>query len=164
MTARQVLFRSAAREKILRGTALLTEATLTEKPEKAEQPPHGGAGALSMAIGHQVAMEHRWGNRFTLRVPVRLVQRPGSGRMGSVRNVSTSGGFVETTLQCAVLTLLQLEISMPADRRVCDSRVHAFVTRRAPRGLGLEWCDDRNHVVEKLLSLAQADPDLAGDG
>lgn len=44
MGPKQLLFKAAAREKILRGASLLTEATLTEIPEPREPAGHAHGG------------------------------------------------------------------------------------------------------------------------
>jgi len=88
-------------------------------------------------------MEHRCGERVTLRVPVRL-RRSGWEAFGMLTNASLSGGFVRTRLQSPVLSLLELD--------VFGTHVSAYVIRVNTRGLALEWFEFAPAGVARLLT------------
>jgi hypothetical protein len=79
-------------------------------------------------------MEHRWGERISLRLPVRLLTTADASEPGVLRNLSTSGAFIETAGRFPVLWALEVEL--PGRPRVA-----AFVVRRNTRGIGVEWSE-----------------------
>jgi len=87
-------------------------------------------------------MEHRCGERVTLRVPVRL-RRSGWETSGMLTNASLSGGFVRTRLQSPMLSLVELD--------VFGTHVSAYVIRVNTRGLALEWFEFAPAGVARLL-------------
>ena len=88
-------------------------------------------------------MEHRCGERVTLRAPVRL-RRAGWDASGMLTNASLSGGFVRTRLQAPILSLVEIE--------VFGSRVSAYVVRVNSRGIALEWFEFAPVGVARLLT------------
>ena len=81
-------------------------------------------------------MEHRWGRREDVTIPVRLRWRQRYGAAnGEITNISVSGAWIETA---AVLPLL---IPLEVDMSTADGRsiLCAFVVRRASGGVGIEW-------------------------
>lgn len=82
-------------------------------------------------------MEHRWGERFVVDWPVRLrcgIRMIGGGRL---RNLSVSGGFVETDLRPSPEAPIQIEILSDGARLDFD----AFVVRVGGDGIGVEWVE-----------------------
>src|SRR5688572_10757041 len=57
-------------------------------------------------------MEHRWGQRVTLEVPVRLYLDDAALGRGLLRNVSISGALIETSLDQPVFS--NLVVALPA--------------------------------------------------
>jgi hypothetical protein len=88
-------------------------------------------------------MEHRCGERVTLRAPVRL-RRAGWDSSGVLTDASLSGGFVRTRLQAPVLSLIELELF--------GTRVSAYVVRSQSRGLALEWFEFAPAGIARLLT------------
>ncbi len=78
-------------------------------------------------------MEHRWGQRVSVSLPVRLMAAADLQGSGILRDISASGGFIETDLRVPILS--QLELELPND----DSLVSAFVVRRTQKGMAVEW-------------------------
>jgi hypothetical protein len=85
-------------------------------------------------------MEHRWGQRIACRA--RVVLSAGHNLIGSgrIRDVSTSGAFIETALV--------LHESAPVTLRVLGNEsashvveVAALVARSERDGMGVEWVD-----------------------
>jgi hypothetical protein len=94
-----------------------------------------GAGSAPLPF-----MEHRWGQRIVCRASVRICAGETLHGRGRIRDVSTSGAFIETALvlnEGAPVTLLVLG-NESATRAV---EVAALVVRAAPGGVGVEWVD-----------------------
>ncbi len=91
-------------------------------------------------------MEHRWGTRVKLDVPVAL--RTANGLANSwVRNASVSGAFVETNEKIPV----HARVSVQLIARAGES-LDALVVRVENTGVGLEWLDPGLRSVSALLS------------
>ena len=114
---------------------------------------------------HANPMEHRWGQRVTLEIPVRLFV---GGRLlgrGLLRNVSISGALIETSLELPVFT--NLVVSLPSVSEVApDSpELAANGVRRVPGGIAVEWRDMACPAIVALLERATGQPlaDLCDD-
>lgn len=96
-------------------------------------------------------MEHRWGERVTLEVPVRLYLDDAALGRGLLRNVSISGALIETSLELPVFSNLVVAL---AETGTSNPRIHelaASVVRRLPAGLAVEWRDMACPAVVALL-------------
>jgi hypothetical protein len=85
-------------------------------------------------------MEHRWGQRMPCRALVRLSAGAGVGGAGRVRDVSSSGAFIETAValpEGTTVTLLVLG-NESAERA---TEITATVVRVEPDGIAVEWCE-----------------------
>ena len=96
---------------------------------------------------HSDPLEHRWGERISLDIPVEI---SASGRHlghGRLRNASISGGFVETSLEQPVF--FNLVVTLPA-----LAGCAASVVRRDAAGFAVEWrdmaCVRVNELLEKI--------------
>jgi hypothetical protein len=83
-------------------------------------------------------MEHRWGQRKRCRARVYLSAGAGISGTGCVRDVSSSGAFIETTLQLPMHARVMLNV------RGNESATHevdmaATVARVDNDGIGVEW-------------------------
>jgi hypothetical protein len=85
-------------------------------------------------------MEHRWGNRVAIDLPVRLSAASLAGS-GILRNLSASGAFVETALPIAPLTLVRVQIPRGPASGSRRTDAWGFVVRQDVQGVGIEWCD-----------------------
>ena len=96
-------------------------------------------------------MEHRWGERVTLEVPVRLYLDDAALGRGLLRNVSISGALIETSLELPVFSNLVVAL---AETGTANPRIHELavtVVRRMPAGLAVEWRDMACPAVVALL-------------
>src|SRR5688572_26334378 len=85
-------------------------------------------------------MEHRWGERVPLDLPVRLELAGELLGLGRLRNASISGAFIATDSKFPLLASLDVVLripAMPAGRL----ELPACVVRRDEGGLGVEWRD-----------------------
>ncbi len=103
-------------------------------------------------------MEHRWGRRIALKIPVRLIVGAGEPLLGQMLNVSISGAFVEAPRPLPLWARIHVELILqhhPITRGGTE-RVSAHVTRTAGDGVGIEWCDLAPYSVRVLLEAAEA--------
>jgi hypothetical protein len=102
-------------------------------------------------------MEHRWGERSKLNIPVQVDCGSRGVVLGVMRDVSASGGFLCTAAQIPLLTNVHVDFSTARGQR---RAVEAQVVRRALDGFGLEWMELAPRTVIDLLSAAQVFPGL----
>jgi hypothetical protein len=95
-------------------------------------------------------MEHRWGERVALDLPVRLELAGELLAHGRLGNASISGAWVTTPAKLPVLAAVDVVLSLPG---VPEGRLAlpAWVVRRETGGLGLEWRDMACDSVVTLL-------------
>lgn len=96
-------------------------------------------------------MEHRWGRRIVVRVPVRLIAESGESATGQTENVSISGAFIRTAELVPLWIRLEVEFAPPDGLTERPERIAAHVTRRTREGLGIEWDELAPHTVRALL-------------
>ena len=92
-------------------------------------------------------MEHRWGRRIAVDAKVRIFADPASTGWGRLRDISISGGFIETALRVPVLSTLS--VTVPG-----GCVVHAIAVRNALDGVGVEWADGGLEVIAALIQEA----------
>lgn len=78
-------------------------------------------------------MEHRWGVRVLVDIPVRLRCR-GSNCVGAIINISLSGAFIR--MEKALNRFAPLEIELEG---LEGCTVPSFVVRVQSDGVGVEW-------------------------
>lgn len=101
-------------------------------------------------------LEHRWGVRSRLDIPVRIDCSSGVLVLGVMRDASVSGAFVSTAVPLPAMTVVKL---VPVSTR-CEARdaVEAFIVRRTAEGAGLEWCDFAPVSILELIAPHEAAP------
>jgi hypothetical protein len=85
-------------------------------------------------------MEHRWGRRFPVNLPVRLTLSSGVVGWGRVRNLSMTGAFLQSALPLPAGRLVALE-AMASDVRWPWRSLTASVIWARDGGAGIEWCE-----------------------
>ncbi len=91
-------------------------------------------------------MEHRWGERTGIEIPVALRTAAAQAFAGQIANASVSGAFIRTSAAQPFMARIDILID--------GQTVPAFVVRIAPDGIGVEWCDLAPGMISALL-LAQ---------
>jgi hypothetical protein len=97
-------------------------------------------------------VEHRWGRRISLEVPVRILVDVGEAVMGQIENISISGAFVRTARAVPGWVRLEVEMGRPGEPGREPERVVAYVTRRTKHGVGIEWDELAPSAVRELLA------------
>jgi len=94
-------------------------------------------------------MEHRWGKRVAHDAEVQIFADPASVGWGRLRDISVSGGFIETALKVPALSMLCLTSTATRSRGV--RIVHAVVVRHDAEGVVVEWSDGDSEVIAALM-------------
>jgi hypothetical protein len=102
-------------------------------------------------------VEHRWGRRIALKIPVQLAMEAGDLMLGQMTNISISGAFVQTPRAIPLGAQIEVEVIV-RNHHIGRSleRVTAHVVRRTSDGVGIEWCDLAPRSVSVLLEAMQA--------
>lgn len=86
-------------------------------------------------------MEHRWGSRKKIDVPVRFVALPTRIGTGRITNISMTGAFIETDEQLRPTAVLYVEMIHRSQEPGPSRRLSAIVVRKTAAGVGIEWCE-----------------------
>jgi hypothetical protein len=110
----------------------------------------------SLAIGgdkhaaRRRSMEHRWGQRVRVDIPVRLEIPPASVVAGRILDLSVSGAWISGELE----QHLSAEIAVlfePQSGGGTLHRIPAFVARARLEGIGVEWRELAPPLINSLL-------------
>ena len=99
-------------------------------------------------------MEHRWGQRVTLEIPVTLAVAGRTLGRGVLRNASISGALIETALELPVFSNLVVSLPSHGESAPRTADLHACLVRRAPAGFAVEWRDMACPSIVALLERA----------
>jgi hypothetical protein len=88
-------------------------------------------------------MEHRWGERIRMDMPVRVSANEVAGIRGCIRDLSLSGALLKIDAD------LRLHALPPPSPRPAILLAH--VSRKREEIVGLEWCEFAPTVVKDLL-------------
>ena len=101
-------------------------------------------------------MEHRCGARYDVDLAVYARAHAGVvSSVGSLRNVSLTGGFLETALPAQPLSHISLRL-IDADGEL-GPRLEGQVVRRTSNGLGVEWCEYATELIRALGRNSETD-------
>jgi hypothetical protein len=99
-------------------------------------------------------MEHRWGQRVVVDVPIRLVAGPFSGRSARLTNLSVSGGCIKSSFELRPLARVELAIELHLRFAHATPLLIAYVTRTFKGGVGIEWCEFAPAAISELIRSA----------
>lgn len=106
-------------------------------------------------------MEHRWGGRKAVVVPVTVYHEGMPVGHGRTRNIGREGLFVEgRDLGFPVHTLLDLELPAALTGRRNRHRIPGLVIHNHGDGVGLMFCSFDHHLfqgIEELLETLSSD-------
>jgi hypothetical protein len=94
-------------------------------------------------------IDHRWGERFRVDVPVHVTIQALSGIDGRLKNLSLSGALLNACFDLRIHSLIELNIVTPSWPR--PSPVKAYVVRKRHQDVGIEWCEFAHPAVKDLL-------------
>jgi hypothetical protein len=96
-------------------------------------------------------MEHRWGHRVGVDLPVRIIGTPFPVRASRLANLSTSGAFILTDADLRLLSRVLVVIETPSTVRGDAPTVPGYVARKLREGIGIEWCEFAPLQVTRIL-------------
>jgi hypothetical protein len=85
-------------------------------------------------------MEHRWGQRRRCRASVSVSTGAAVTGTARVRDVSTSGAFLETALPLPLFSQIAIAV-LREDGATRSREFTASVVRAEPDGVAIEWCE-----------------------
>jgi PilZ domain len=95
-------------------------------------------------------MEHRWGERVRVNIPVHVSAAAVAGFGGRMKNLSLSGALVKSDCELRLHSLIEVHIELPPPSpRIAIVKAH--VSRKLNEGVGIEWCEFASTVVKDLL-------------
>jgi hypothetical protein len=95
-------------------------------------------------------LEHRWGERFPLDLPVQLAVNSVSGIDARLKNLSLSGALIEADFALRIHTVIEIKLPMPPSTQPATV-VKAYVIRKVNEEVGVEWRDFAPHAIKELL-------------
>jgi hypothetical protein len=99
-------------------------------------------------------MEHRWGQRVAVDVPIRLIAGRFSGRSARLTNLSVSGGCIKSSFELRLLSRIELAIELPQRFTHATPLLVAYVTRKFKSGAGIEWREFAPPAISELIRSA----------
>jgi PilZ domain-containing protein len=101
-----------------------------------------------MHIAHR--LEHRWGERVQVNIPVRVSAASLMRVDGCMKNLSLSGALMRSDRELRLHALIQVHIELPppAPRAAV---LEAHVSRTFNEWVGIEWCEFAPNIVKGLL-------------
>jgi hypothetical protein len=94
-------------------------------------------------------MEHRWGERVRVNIPVHVSAAAVAGFGGCMKNLSLSGALVKSDCELRLHSQIEVHIELPSPP--CIAIVKAHVSRKLKEGVGIEWCEFAPTIVKNLL-------------
>ena len=97
-------------------------------------------------------MEHRWGERIRVDIPVKISGHPFNVRVGRLANLSVSGAFLEADFDLRMLSRIQVTIDLPRVKHEAPF-IPAYIARKYKGGIGIEWCEFAPQPISELLHM-----------
>jgi hypothetical protein len=95
-------------------------------------------------------VEHRWGQRIQVDLPVTVSVGQEGAIRGCMRNLSISGALLTMDADLRLDALIEVCIELPTPSRH-PARLLAHVTRRCDGYVGIEWGEFAPIVVKDFL-------------
>jgi PilZ domain len=102
-------------------------------------------------------LEHRWGERVRVNIPVRVEVDHLTGANARMQNLSLSGALVTSDSDLRLNTLIEVSIALPPPS-TRTAVIRALVSRKFDAGVGIEWYEFAPNVIKDLLRLALRSP------
>jgi PilZ domain-containing protein len=99
-------------------------------------------------------MEHRWGQRFTIDLAVKIVGWTRAVRPALLIDLSVSGAAIRVSTDMRPLTCLQVAFALPSQFPHRSPVVSAYVTRQFGDCIGIEWSELAPDPVRAILRVA----------
>src|SRR5262245_58038965 len=107
--------------------------------------------AVTTRVHTRAFMEHRWGQRVPLGLPVHLEAENRISGAGRLRDASISGGFIATDVGLPLLANLNVFVLIGDGAARRAVALAGCVTRVDPAGFAVEWRDMASPALLALL-------------
>jgi hypothetical protein len=97
-------------------------------------------------------IEHRWGVRVRVNIPVKVSARGSAGVDGCLKNLSLSGALIKADCELPLHTLIEITIKLSPSLH--PTVIKAHVSRKLNEEVGIEWCEFAPRAVKELLRSA----------
>jgi hypothetical protein len=98
----------------------------------------------------QNRVEHRWGERVRVSIPVHVTTPALAAFDGRMMNLSLSGALMKADCDLRLHLLIEVRMELQASSPHAGA-VKAYVSRKLPEGVGIEWCQFAPAIVKELL-------------
>lgn len=105
-------------------------------------------------------MEHRWGKRVGVDMPVKISAHPFVIRHGRLLNLSVSGASLASEIPLRRLSRIEVAIEMPHRPRSEATTIAAYVTRTSKDSVGIEWCEFAPRAITQFLQSLARRPNI----
>jgi PilZ domain len=95
-------------------------------------------------------LEHRWGARARVNIPVRVEATASPVGDGCMKNLSLSGAFMKSDRDLRLHTLIEVSIALPPPFS-CTALIKAHVVRKMAEGVGIEWSEFAPNIIKDLV-------------
>ena len=95
-------------------------------------------------------LEHRWGARARVNIPVRVGTTALTVEDAYMKNLSLSGAFVKSDRDLRLHALIEVSIALPPPYPH-TARIKAHVVRKIGEGVGIEWSEFAPRVIKDLM-------------
>jgi hypothetical protein len=102
-------------------------------------------------------LEHRWGERVGVNIPVRVEAAALPGANGCMTNLSLSGALMKSDCDLRLHTLIEVSMALPAPS-TRTAVIKAHVSRKFKEGVGIEWYEFAPNIIRVLLRSALRSP------
>jgi hypothetical protein len=103
-------------------------------------------------------MEHRWGDRLQIDIPIRMTgDRASQLHTGRLTNISLSGALITTAFAPRVLSRIQASWSSSPRPAHYFPAVAAYIVRKSEDGIAVEWCEFAPTAVAQIMLAAASD-------
>ncbi len=99
-------------------------------------------------------MEHRWGERVVVDIPVQVSTPPLMGGNGRILNVSISGAWISGEFDLPPLARAMIVFDLRAGATPEPMPIACYVTRVRSQGIGVEWRELAPQIISDLLLFA----------
>src|SRR5665213_175776 len=104
-------------------------------------------------------MDHRWGNRIAIHIPVRMVNpNTSAAAVGHLINVSLDGALVAGSPEAHIGARIQISLAMPEAVAACGSWIDAYLVRKAGAAVALQWAEFAPREIVALVRGLRAHP------
>jgi PilZ domain len=102
-------------------------------------------------------LEHRWGERVRVNIPVRVEADRLAAANGCMQNLSLSGALMKSDSNLRLNTLIEVSVAMPPPS-TRTAVIKAHVSRTFNEGVGIEWYEFAPNIIRELLRFALRSP------